>query len=150
MACSICGMTTRSDDGYTAAETGLRDVRARLRKMKVADLDAVKVEEDIRAHLDALGRELLAEAFALADIDDQEVWINGALHGRVDRHVAKIHSTFGIIEQGRSTYRKGRGSPPVAPFDKILGIVEGFYTPKCAKILCRLPALLVREDVAAV
>lgn len=32
--------------------------------------------------------------------------------------------------------------------EKLLGIVERFYTPKCAKVLCHLAAVVVREEVA--
>lgn len=143
-------MTTITRDEVSPAERSLQELRDRLRKLNVHELDALKVEEEIRGHLDALGRELMMEVFSRADIDDQEVRINGILHGRVDRHRAKIHTTFGVVETERTTYRHDRRSPTIAPFDKLVGIVESFYTPKCAKILCRLPALLVREDVAAV
>lgn len=143
-------MTTTSRDDLSAAEQTLRDVRDRLRKLKIAEIDALEIEEEIRVHLDALGRELMTEVFAKADINDQEVRINGVLHGRVDRHKAKIHTSFGVVEVARTTYRHDRKSATVAPFDKLLGIVESFYTAKCAKVLCLLPALLVREDVEAV
>jgi hypothetical protein len=143
-------MTISNSDFASAAEGNLRDLRDRLRKMKVTDIDALKVEEEIRSQLDALGRELMTEVFARADIDDQEVLINGLLHGRVDRHRAKIHTSFGVCEVWRTMYRRDRKSAPVSPLDKRLGIVESFYTPKCAKIVCLLPALLVREDMEAV
>ena len=143
-------MSSSAHDEQSPAERVLRKLRDRLRDLRLDSLDALRVEEEIREGLDMLGRELMSELFARADVDDQEVKINGVLHGRVDRHRAKIHTSFGVVEVDRSVYRHSRHGPTVAPLDKIVGIVEGFYTPKCAKILCRLSALLVRDDMEAV
>jgi hypothetical protein len=143
-------MSTPPSEPESSAEGSLRELRAHLRKMKVSAKDMLRIEEDIQTRLNALGRELMLEVFSKADIDDPEVFINGILHGRVDRHDAKVHTSFGVCEVGRTTYRKDRESPTVAPFDKALGIVEGFYTPKCASVLCLLPALLVRNDQVTV
>ena len=47
----------------------------------------------------------------------------------------------------QTSYRKDSKSPPVVAMAKALGLVEGGYTPKAAKIACLLTALVVREDV---
>ena len=109
----------------------------------------VRVEEEVRSALDAVGRELMAEVFAAADIDEPEILVNGQLHGRVDRRPVKVHTTFGPVEDVEQTvYGRGRGWPTVAPMEKLLGLVERFYTPKCAKVLCHITAVTVREEGA--
>ena len=134
----------------TVGERAVRELRARIRRMGYEDIDLLRLEEDIREVLNGLGRELLADGFARADFDDTELIINGVHHGRVDRHSATIHTTFGPVEVKRTTYRRDRSSPVVSAFDKVLGIVEKFYTPKTARVVSRLQALLVKEDVCAV
>jgi hypothetical protein len=141
--------TDAGDFGTTRAEHGLQNLRKKLRSMKLRGMDLIAIEEEIRGSLDGLGRELMAETFAHADIDDAEVDINGVRHSRVDRHGAAIHTMFGVVEIDRSTYRVDRKSPTVSAFDKALGIVESFYTPKVARVVSRMQALLVREDASA-
>ncbi len=148
-------MTTTNDRvsadefGATRAERQLRELRGRLRRMKLRGIDLVALEEQIASGLNAIGCEMMADVFACVDIDDAEVDINGTCHSRIDRHRATIHTMFGGVEIQRTTYRKDRKSPTVSAFDKALGIVESFYTPKIARVVSLLQALLVREDAAA-
>ena len=58
-----------------------------------------------------------------------------------------MHTSFGGVEVEQTSYRKDSKSPPVVAMAKALGLVEGGYTPKAAKIACLLTALVVREDV---
>lgn len=104
-------------------------------------------EEGVREDLDAIGREAMRRAFEAADFDASEVWINGVQHGRVRRFTDTVHTTFGGVEVPQTSYRKDGKSPPVVAMAKALGLVEGGYTPKAAKITCLLTALAVREDV---
>jgi hypothetical protein len=123
------------------------ELRVRLRNLKRGRAELVKVEEEVRAALDGVGREIMAEVFATADIDEPEVLVNGELHGRVDRRSVTIHTTFGAVQDVEQTiYGRGRGFPKVAPMEKLLGLVETFYTPKCAKVLCHVAAVTVREE----
>lgn len=147
MSTTIDGRMMR-DGGATSAEVRLRELRARLRSGGIEGIDLVAIEEQVGAALNEMGREILADVFARADFDDAEININRTLHSRVDRHKAAIHTMFGVVEVERTTYRVDRKSPVVSAFDKALGIVEGFYTPKVARLTSRLQALLVREDAA--
>lgn len=134
----------------SSLDSTFREACIRLRSEMGAKVDLVGLEERIRAELDALGRELMREAYAAADVDTPTVKINGVLHSRVRRFTATIHTTFGAIEVEKTTYQPDRKTKPVAATDLVLGIVEDFYTPKCAKILCLLTALAVREEVEAI
>jgi hypothetical protein len=134
----------------TTLDATFRDACSRVRGEMGPKADLVALEELIRAELDALGRELLREAHAAADVDTPTVVINGVLHSRVRRFQAPLHTTFGAIEVWKTTYQPDRKTKPVCATDLVLGIVEDFYTPKCAKILCLLTALAVREEVEAI
>jgi hypothetical protein len=107
----------------------------------------MRFEEGVREELDAIGREAMKRAFAAADFDDSEVWINNVQHSRVRRFTDTVHTSFGGVEVEQTSYRKDSKSPPVVAMAKALGLVEGGYTPKAAKIACLLTALVVREDV---
>ena len=85
------------------------ELQARLAKLTPARTELTKVEEEVRAALDEVGRELMSVAFAAADIDDQEIHVNGVLHGKIDRRAATIHTSFGPVEQEQSVYGRGRG-----------------------------------------
>lgn len=122
------------------------ELQARLAKLTPARTELTKVEEEVRAALDEVGRELMSVAFAAADIDDQEIHVNGVLHGKIDRRAATIHTSFGPVEQEQSVYGRGRGYPVVVPMEKLLGLVEHSYTPKLAKILLHLTAVTVHSE----
>ena len=139
--------TSNSESVIAAAFRGLC---ARARAEMGIDADLTKLEELIRAGLDEMGRELMREAYRAADVDAPTVRINGVLHSRVRRYMAAVHTTFGEIEVAKTSYQPDRKTRPVVATDKLLGIVEEHYTPKCAKILCLLAALAVREDVAKI
>jgi len=100
--------------------------------------------------LDAIGRDAMRQALKAADFDEREVWINGVRHDRVRRFTDVVHTSFGGVEAERTSYRKDAKTPPVVAMEKALGLVEGRYTPKAAKIMCLLTALVVREDVAKI
>jgi len=109
-----------------------------------------EVETSTREGLDALGRALMTYAVQAGDIDAPEVLINGTRHSKVRRYRDEVHTTFGPVEVTKTSYRKDMQTRPVAVMDGKLGLVEGKYTPKTARILCLLTALAVRDDVAAI
>ena len=138
-------MTTR--DGIGSIEERVRECREKLCSGTLGAEGLTQVEEGIRADLDAIGREAMRQVFEAAAVDAPEVWINGVLHGRVRRFNDKVHTTFGEVPVDKTSYRKDGKSPPVVAMEKALGLVEGSYTPKAAKIMCLLTALAVRDDV---
>ena len=141
-------------DGSTASDASdgiakLRRFHGDLQKVKTGSTDLTQVEEEIRAALDEVGRELMAAVLAAANVDDLEITVNGVLHSRLHARRETIHTTFGAVEVEQTVYSRGRGHPTVAPMEKTLGLVERYYTPKCAKVLCHLTAVVVREEAAA-
>lgn len=135
--------------GLTEAERALRDCEARLAGMAPDGMDLASIEGEIRALTEARGRELMAAALSRADTDAPEIEIAGARWGnrRVERGV--YQTMFGAVAIERSTYqRQGRGRVAVV-LDLRLGIVEGRYTPKMARVLTRAIAVTTEEEGAA-
>jgi hypothetical protein len=139
-------MTQAANDNMTDGMEKLVQLHARLRKLDVDRADVSAVEDQIRCALDEVGRELMGTVFQAADIDDQEILVNGVLHGRIDRKTETIHTTFGPVAVEQTIYGRGRGFAPVVAMEKRLGLVEHFYTPKCAKVLAHLAGVVVREE----
>lgn len=128
----------------------IEQLHSRLGNLKASEIDLLAVEEEVRSALDEVGKELMATAFSAADINDLEIYVNGALHSRVGRRAETVHTTFGAVEVKQSVYGRGRGTPTVIPMEKLLGLVERCYTPKCAKVLCHLTAVVVREEAVGI
>lgn len=143
-------MNKTMTDALAVLEGRLRDFGNRVREGKCSAEAAMRLETEVRGDLDVMGREAIRQAFTAADLDVPEVLINGVAHSRVRRYEETVHTTFGPVALEKTSYRKDRKTAPVAAMDKILGLVEGGYTPKCGKILCLLTALAVREDVAKI
>jgi hypothetical protein len=142
-------MTTMAN-GLAGLEGRVREFCEKVRSGEVSSHSLMRLEEGVREDLDAIGREAIKQALRSADFDDSEVWINGVQHGRVRRFTETVHTSFGGVSVDKTSYRKDGDSPPVAAMDKALGLVEGGYTPKAAKITCLLTALVVREDVVKI
>jgi hypothetical protein len=139
-------MTNKSTGTATAGMRKLGDLHARLQEMKGAGIDLTEIEEEIRVALDEVGREMMATVLAAADVDEPEVYVNGVLHGRMHQRRETVHTTFGAVQVEQTVYGRGRGQPTVVAMEKQLGLVERYYTPKCAKVLCHLTAVVVREE----
>ncbi len=140
--------TTKLDEDQMVAT--LRKLCASVRARVEASDSLEAIETATRDELDGLGRSVMTYAVQSGDIDAPEVLINGTRHSKVRSYEDEVHTTFGPIDVTKTSYRKDMRERPVAVMDKRLGLVEGKYTPKSAKILCLLTALAVREDVAAI
>lgn len=134
----------------TAGMRKIEELHVRLAKLKASQIDLLEVEQEVRSALDEIGKELMATAFSAADVDDLEIYVNGTLHSRVGRRTETVHTTFGAVEVKQSVYGRGRGAPTVVPMEKLLGLVERYYTPKCAKVLCHLTGVVVREEAVGI
>jgi hypothetical protein len=133
----------------TDAERALREYERKVATMRPEDIDLVAMEEELRALLDARGRELMEKTLKQADTDAPEVEIDGQRWGNRRVHPGEYHSAFGLVGVERSVYqRSGRGRVAI-PLDLRLGIVEGRYTPKMARILTRGIAVMTEEEAAA-
>ena len=143
-------MTSIITAALEAVQGRVREFCNRVREGKSSPEATMRLETELRADLDVIGREAMGQAFKAADFDDPEVLIDGVPHSRVRRYRETVHTSFGPVEVEKTSYRKDRLTSPVAAMDKALGLVEAGYTPKCGKILCLLTALAVGEDVAKI
>jgi hypothetical protein len=132
----------------TPAERELASYRKQLRTMKGEELDLLRVEQEILEHVKGVGAEMLAEAMKRADIEAPEVRINGETWGNRRTSRGTYQSVFGPVTLERSVYQQaGRGRLGI-PMDLRLGIVEGAYTPKMARVLTRGIAVMTEDDAA--
>jgi len=138
-----------NEDVGSDAERALREYERKIATMRPEGIDLVAMEEEIRALIDARGRELMGKTLKQADTDAPEVEIDGQCWGNRRVHRGEYHSAFGVVAVERSVYqRSGRGRVAI-PLDLRLGIVEGRYTPKMARILTRAIAVMTEEEAAA-
>jgi hypothetical protein len=91
----------------------------------------------------------MAEVLKRADTDAPEVEIDGVRWGNRRVQRGTYSTMFGTVEIERSAYqRSGRGRIAV-PLELRLGMVEGRYTPKMARVLTRGLAVMTEVDAAA-
>ena len=133
---------------FTDAEQALRDYASRVASMKADELDLISIEAEVRALAEARAREVMATALRRADTAASEVEIAGQRWGnrRVER--GEYRTMFGPVSIERSTYQRSGGGPVAVPLDLRVGIVEGRYTPKMARVLCRAIAVTTEHEGA--
>lgn len=137
-----------SNANVSDAEQALRQYEAKLRTIPVGELDLAAIESEVRALTEARGRELMAEALARADTTAPEVEINGVRWGNRRVLRGEYHTMFGVVPRDRSTYQRAGNGPIAVPLDLRLGIVEGRYTPKMARVLTRAIAVTTEQEGA--
>jgi hypothetical protein len=137
-----------SETHIEAAERALKEFRREIATTPADTIDLLVVERRAQELTNAYGLALMREAFTRADASAPEIRIDGEDWG--NRRVASgTYSTvFGEFEMGRATYqRSGRGRVAV-PLELRLGIVEGAYTPRVARILTKAVGLMPESDAA--
>jgi hypothetical protein len=138
----------KTDRTDTDAERALREYERKIGTMSSKKMDLIAIEEEIRTLTDARARELMAAVLRQADTTAPEIEIDGERWGNRRVHHGEYHTVFGAVSVDRSVYqRSGRGRVAI-PLDLRLGIVEGRYTPKMARVLTRSTALMTDEDAA--
>jgi hypothetical protein len=132
-----------------AIETAMRavaDFRREISEMPADTIDLLAVERRVQELTNACGRALMREVMARADASAPEITIGGADWGNRRVTPATYETVFGGIEMERATYqRAGRGRVAI-PLELRLGIVEGAYTPRVARILTKAVALMPEGD----
>lgn len=138
----------RDERVTTIAEQELGRYREQIRAMSSDEVDLLSVEEGLVSRLKAIGAEMMMEAMKRADTDASEVLVDGERCGSRRSSRGTYQTMFGEIAFERSVYQQaGRGRLRI-PVDLRLGIVEGAYTPKLAKVLTRGVAVMTEEDAA--
>lgn len=116
--------------------------------MHADEVDLLRVEETIVTRLKVIGAEMMIEAMKAADTEASEVIVDGERCGSRRTSLGTYQTIFGEVEIERSVYQHaGRGRLRI-PMDARLGIIEGGYTPKLARVLTHGIAVMTEEDAA--
>lgn len=135
----------KSDLVETAVDA-LAEFRKEISAMAADAIDLLAVERQVQELTNAYGRALMREVMARADANTPEVKIEGADWGNRRVTPGTYETVFGDVELERATYqRSGRGRVAI-PLELRLGIVEGAYTPRVARILTKAVALMPEAD----
>jgi hypothetical protein len=137
-----------SERAITEAERAMHQYSERILKMRPDGLDLVAIENDVRALVEARGKELMAEALKQADTDAPEITVNGARWGNRRIQRGEYQTVFGVVALDRSVYQQSGRGPIAVPLELRLGIVERRYTPKMARILTRAIAITTEHEAA--
>lgn len=133
-------------DAMQTAERALTEFRQEISAMRPDAIDLLAIERRVQELTSAVGRALMREVMVRADATSPEITIDGEAWG--NRRVTRgtYIGVFGDIEMERATYqRSGRGRVAV-PIELRLGIVEGAYTPRVARILTKAVALMPEAE----
>lgn len=135
------------DDVESVAKR-MQQLSAELGALEPEDVDIDAIEGRVQEHANEWARAMVARAMKRADTEASEVKIDGEHWGnrRVTPH--DYETLFGNVSIERSVYQQsGRGRVSV-PMDLRLGIVEGTYTPRVARIATRALASMPEHEAA--
>jgi hypothetical protein len=129
-------------------ERRMRELTEELGSMKADEVDLDAVERRVQEMANAWGRMQMAVAMKRADSEASEVDIKGQRWGNRREHGHDYETVFGPVALERGVYQQsGRGRVAV-PMDLRLGIVEGTYTPRLARIASRALASMPEHEAA--
>lgn len=136
-----------SDERLAArAERALGEFRQELMATPPDCVDLLAVERQALELAKAWGLAVVRDAMKRADTDEPEVLINGERWGNRRVKNGTYACVFGEFDLPRSTYQQsGRGRVAIA-MDLRLGIVEGAYTPRLARIMTKAVGLMPAAD----
>ena len=106
----------------------------------------LQVERDVQELANEFGRGLMREAFEIANTTSSEVTVCGDTWGYQRVTNGTYETTFGEVSLPRSTYQMSGRGRALVPLDLRLGIVEGRYTPRVARIANRSLASMTTEE----
>ena len=129
-------------------ERQMRDLSEELGKLRADEVDVDAIEERVLELAKAWGRVQMAKALRRADSGASEVDINGERWGNARATPHEYETVFGTVPLERTVYQQsGRGRVAV-PMDLRLGMVEGTYTPRVARIATRALANMPEHEAA--
>lgn len=139
-------MTDRSE--ARRIEREMRELGEEFDELDPSEVDLEAIEERVQELANAWGRLQMKRALKRADSDAPEVDIDGKRWGNRRIHPGEYQTVFGSVTVERSVYQQsGRGRVAV-PMDLRLGIVEGMYSPRMARIATRAIALMPEQEAA--
>lgn len=126
----------------------MRELGEELGKLKADEVDVDAVEGRVLDMAKAWGRAQMARAMRRADAEAPEVEINGERWGNRRETPHEYETVFGTVPLARAVYQQsGRGRVAVA-LDLRLGLIEGTYTPRLARIATRALASMPEQEAA--
>jgi hypothetical protein len=135
-------------EGVEGIERRMRELGEQLERLRADEVNVDVVESQVLELAKAWGRAQMAIAMKRSDAESPEVEINGERWGnrRETRH--DYETVFGTVPLQRAVYQQsGRGRVAV-PLDLRLGMVEGTYTPRLARIATRALASMPEQEAA--
>ena len=139
-------MTSRED--FETIERRMRELGEELGRLKADEVDVDVVEGRVLEMAKAWGRAQMAIAMKRADATEPEVDIHGERWGNRRETPHDYETLFGTVPLERAVYQQsGRGRVAV-PLDLRLGMVEGTYTPRLARIATRALASMPEQEAA--
>jgi hypothetical protein len=92
------------------------------------------VEEQLARALSTVGQAVMQAVLKSKDPGGCDLEINGTRYWEAARAECEYMSLFGPVRVERGLYRSGRNGPTVCPMELRVGIVEGFWTRRAAKL----------------
>ncbi len=114
----------------------LHELVARARLMLAGEhpSDVDLAERELVTMLAGVGRAVMAECLAQLDPKGSEVLIGEQQWWEAVRAPQQYMTAFGRVSVERGVYRAVRNGPTLCPLELRAGIVEGFWTPRAAKL----------------
>jgi hypothetical protein len=129
-------------------ERRMRELSEELGRLGPDDVDVDRIEARVQEMANAWGRAQMARVMKRADTPSPEVEIRGERWGNRRLHAHEYATVFGPVSIERGVYQQsGRGRVAV-PMDLRLGMVEGTYTPRLARIATRALASMPEQEAA--
>jgi hypothetical protein len=102
-----------------------------------------RLEKQVKATFDDMGKEFLAVALAELDVVEKEIEVGGKTYDFAYRVPYTYHGLFGLYGVERSLYRPSDGKgPSICPLDMRVGIIEGTWTPAAAELMAYSAVLM--------
>src|SRR5580692_9711981 len=135
-------------DESDRVERQMRQLSEELSRLEPDEVDMDTVEARVLEMATTWARAQLRVALKRADTTTPEVEVNGTRWGNRRVHSHDYETLFGTVTIERSVYQQsGRGRVAV-PLDLRLGMVEGTYTPRLARIATRALAGMPEHEAA--
>ena len=106
----------------------------------------LRVERQVQAIVNEVGRALMREVFEAADTAASEVSVGGERWGNRRETTGNYETSFGEVSLQRATYQKAGRGRVLIPVDARLGMVEGRYSPLVARIGNRALASMPTDE----
>jgi hypothetical protein len=92
-------------------------------------------EHELHERIMAIERELLGEELARYDVTAEQIEVGGVTYQPALTSAESYLTSAGEVKITRNLYRpSGRGSKSICPLDLRAGIIDGYWTPRAARL----------------